>query len=208
VANSSPWQRIYEHGSRRYENARDGRPDHYRPRVPRAARARHDAVRFSGRIPPVYGGTIAPARLARSADGHVLTSSPSEARRQHSCGLMPVQHASCATAAPKALCGEMWTFYVRVQYQGKDVTMPLPLQVRWAGDTPVITLTEQSLPGMGAYTARVLIYQGRYAGTFAWEERWGYGIRWHHEAAGYAEVARPRAIQQLTRGTPYGRAPA
>jgi hypothetical protein len=61
---------------------------------------------------------------------------------------------------------ETWTFYVRVQYQGKDVTMPLPLQVKWAGDTPVITLTDQALPGLGTYTARVLLYQGRYAGTW------------------------------------------
>jgi hypothetical protein len=63
--------------------------------------------------------------------------------------------------------GDTWTFYVRVQYQGKDVTMPLPLQVMWAGDTPVITLTDQSLPGMGTYTARVLIYNGHYAGTWS-----------------------------------------
>lgn len=62
--------------------------------------------------------------------------------------------------------GDTWMFYVRVQYQGKDVTMPLPLQVKWAGDTPVITLTEQSLPAMGTYTARVLIYEDRYAGTW------------------------------------------
>jgi hypothetical protein len=63
--------------------------------------------------------------------------------------------------------GETWTFYVRVQYQGKDVTMPLPLQVKWAGDTPVITVTDQALPGMGTYTARVLLYKGHYAGTWS-----------------------------------------
>jgi hypothetical protein len=62
---------------------------------------------------------------------------------------------------------DTWTFYVRVQYQGKDVTVPMPLQVKWAGDTPVITLTEQALPGMGTYTARVLIYKDRYAGTWS-----------------------------------------
>jgi hypothetical protein len=63
--------------------------------------------------------------------------------------------------------GDTWTFYVRVQYKGKDVTMPLPLEVKWAGDTSVITLTDQALPGMGTYTARVLIYNGHYAGTWS-----------------------------------------
>jgi hypothetical protein len=63
--------------------------------------------------------------------------------------------------------GDTWTIYARVQYQGKDVTVPFPIQVKWAGDTPVITLTDQALPGMGAYTARVVIYKGRYAGTWS-----------------------------------------
>ncbi len=63
--------------------------------------------------------------------------------------------------------GDTWMFYARVQYQGKDVTVPFPIQVKWAGDTPVITLTEQALTGMGTYTARVLIYNGHYAGTWS-----------------------------------------
>jgi hypothetical protein len=63
--------------------------------------------------------------------------------------------------------GDTWTFYTRVQYGGKDVTMPLPITVKWAGDTPVITVTDQGLPGMGTYSARVVIYKGNYAGTWS-----------------------------------------
>lgn len=63
--------------------------------------------------------------------------------------------------------GDIWTFYARVQYQGKDVTLPFPVAVKWAGDTPVITMTDQALPGMGSYTARVIIYRGHYAGTWS-----------------------------------------
>lgn len=66
-----------------------------------------------------------------------------------------------------------WTFYVRVSMQGKEMTMPLPIEVKWAGDTPVITLTDKSLPGMGTYTARVVVYRGNYAGT--WSGRNGGG---------------------------------
>ena len=45
--------------------------------------------------------------------------------------------------------------------------------MKWAGDTPVITLTDQALPGMGTYTARVVVYRGQYAGT--WSGRNGGG---------------------------------
>jgi hypothetical protein len=35
----------------------------------------------------------------------------------------------------------------------------------WAGDTPVITLTDLSIPGVGSYTAHVVLYRDQYAGT-------------------------------------------
>ena len=62
--------------------------------------------------------------------------------------------------------GDNWTFYIKVTMQGREMTLPLPIEVKWAGDTPVITLTEKSLPGMGTYTARVVVYKGHYAGTW------------------------------------------
>jgi hypothetical protein len=69
--------------------------------------------------------------------------------------------------------GDNWTFYVRVAMQGKEMTLPLPIEVKWAGDTPVITLTDKTLPGMGTYTARVVIYRGNYAGTWSGKEGGG-----------------------------------
>jgi len=63
--------------------------------------------------------------------------------------------------------GDNWTFYVKVTMQGREMTLPLPIEVKWAGDTPVITLTNKSLPGMGTYTARVVVYKGQYAGTWS-----------------------------------------
>ena len=63
--------------------------------------------------------------------------------------------------------GGLWLFQVRIQYGARDVTLPLPLNVQWAGDTPVITLTDLSIPGIGTYTARVLIYRDQYAGTWS-----------------------------------------
>jgi hypothetical protein len=68
---------------------------------------------------------------------------------------------------------DQWTVYAKVEFRGQAMTVPLPLQIKWAGDTPMITLTDQALPGMGTYTARVLVYRGQYAGT--WSGRNGGG---------------------------------
>jgi hypothetical protein len=62
--------------------------------------------------------------------------------------------------------GDTWLFKARIQYGNHDVTLPLPLRVVWAGDTPVITVDKSPMPGLGKYSARVLIYDGRYAGTW------------------------------------------
>ena len=63
--------------------------------------------------------------------------------------------------------GDYWMFVARVQYGTKDVTVPMMLQVKWAGDTPVITLTDLTIPGLGTYTARVLIFRDHYAGYWS-----------------------------------------
>ncbi len=62
--------------------------------------------------------------------------------------------------------GDYWLFQARIKYGDKDVTVPLPLEVKWAGDTPVITLTELTIPALGTFSARVVIDNGKYAGTW------------------------------------------
>ena len=71
--------------------------------------------------------------------------------------------------------GETWLFHARVHYGSRDVTVPMPLTVKWAGDTPMVTLTDLSIPGLGGpYTARVFFYRGRYAGTWSAKSRGGH----------------------------------
>jgi hypothetical protein len=62
-----------------------------------------------------------------------------------------------------------WSFDARVQYNQKDFKVTIKVPVKFAGDTPVISLTRTTVPGMGMYDARVIFYQGAYAGT------WGAG---------------------------------
>ena len=71
------------------------------------------------------------------------------------------------------LKGDLWRFETRVQYAGHDLKIPVELQVKWAGDTPVITLTNQSVGGMGSFTVRIVVYKGQYAGT--WSSAKGHG---------------------------------
>lgn len=62
---------------------------------------------------------------------------------------------------------KLWTFTARIKYMKHDVTLPVTVPVVWAGDTPMITLTDFAIPGLGeAFSARVLFYDGRYAGTW------------------------------------------
>ena len=59
-----------------------------------------------------------------------------------------------------------WIFNVSMSYGTQQHTMPVPVTIEWAGDTPMITMTEQTIEGLGTFTARVLLYQGLYAGTW------------------------------------------
>lgn len=62
--------------------------------------------------------------------------------------------------------GDTWTIEARIQFGEKDVAIPVPVKVLWAGDTPVITVDKLWLPGLGTYTARVVVHNGLYAGTW------------------------------------------
>lgn len=62
--------------------------------------------------------------------------------------------------------GDRWLIWARIQYGSKDVNIPVPVAVKWAGDTPVISVTNAGLPGLGTYTARVMVYRNLYTGTW------------------------------------------
>jgi hypothetical protein len=68
------------------------------------------------------------------------------------------------------LGGELWLITSRIRYGDVDATVPVPVAVKWAGNTPVITLDEVTLPGMGTFSSRVLFHGNRYAGTWQHDE--------------------------------------
>ena len=71
------------------------------------------------------------------------------------------------------LTGETWLIHARLQYGSRDLPVPVPVIIKWAGDTPMITLTDLTLPGLGTFTARVLLYGDQYAGTWSAKDHGG-----------------------------------
>ena len=60
-----------------------------------------------------------------------------------------------------------WMIKSRVQYNEIDMVVPVPVKVEWAGDTPVIIVDDLVVPGGNTYSARVMIYEDSYAGTWS-----------------------------------------
>ena len=68
--------------------------------------------------------------------------------------------------------GDMWAITCRIKYGKHDVTVPIAIEVKWAGTTPVLTMDNLVIPGMGTFGARVVLHKDKYAGT------------WQHDDAG------------------------
>ena len=73
--------------------------------------------------------------------------------------------------------GSSWVINARMKYGEREVVAPIPVQVKWAGDTAVIIVDQLRVPGGAAqggagyggtaYSARVLIHDHTYAGTWS-----------------------------------------
>ena len=66
-----------------------------------------------------------------------------------------------------------WLIHARIKYGDHDVRVPVPVRILWVDDTPVVTLTDVMIPGMGTFTARVLFYGGQYVGVWSSGEKSG-----------------------------------
>ncbi|TWT85244.1 hypothetical protein Pla123a_00510 [Posidoniimonas polymericola] len=58
----------------------------------------------------------------------------------------------------------LWQIRARIRYGEHDVELPLTLPVDFAGDAAVIRVDNVGFPGLGVYSARVMIQGGKYAG--------------------------------------------
>jgi len=73
-----------------------------------------------------------------------------------------------AIVSVEKVSGSSWVINARM----RNVVMPIPVKVMWAGDTAVMIVDNLQLPSAGnyggtAYSARVMIYENTYAGTWS-----------------------------------------
>lgn len=68
-----------------------------------------------------------------------------------------------------------WLVHARIKYGEFDVVVPIPVQMNWAGDTAVLSVTDLAIPGLGeGFSSRLLFDRTRYAGTWAHGEVGGH----------------------------------
>ena len=85
---------------------------------------------------------------------------------------LPAQEDSYSVSKLEKMDDGRWLFTASMSYGDNTIAIPMPFDVIWSGDTPVITVSDQLIEGLGTFSARVLIYDGLYAGT------------WKHDAFG------------------------
>jgi hypothetical protein len=72
------------------------------------------------------------------------------------------------------ISGDSWVVNAKIKYNDREFIAPLPIKVRFAGDTPVIIVDDLSMPGgTRSYSARVMIYEHTYSGTWSGGEHGG-----------------------------------
>ncbi len=120
-------------------------------------------------VPPAAAGDDAKqaqreAKFAQSLSGAVLvgTFSIDGVKAEK----LPFTERYELKSVKKAKDG-LWTFTAHVTYLKLDVTLPITVPVVWAGDTPMVSLNNATLPGLGnQLSAKVIFDEGRYAGTW------------------------------------------
>ncbi len=102
--------------------------------------------------------------------------------------------------------GDAWVLTVGIKYSDNDIEMELPpLEIKWADGTPVITVDQMTIPGLGTFDARVLIRKNKYAGTWSHNDVGGHlygriekmdetGEQPMNETGADDEQAEPKAI--------------
>ncbi len=69
---------------------------------------------------------------------------------------------------------DLWQFTARMSYGDVRTAIPFAVPLVWVGDTPMITMTDMGIPGMGSFSVRLFFYGDRYAGTWQSERAGGH----------------------------------
>ncbi len=61
---------------------------------------------------------------------------------------------------------DSWRFNARLRYGTVDTTLPIVVPLKWIDDTPVIMMSDYSIPALGTFSVRLLFIGDRYSGTW------------------------------------------
>jgi hypothetical protein len=70
--------------------------------------------------------------------------------------------------------GDKWIVNAKMKYGDKEIVMPVPVQMKFVGDTAIMEVNNLAVPGGGTYTARLMFYERTYSGT--WKSPRGGGM--------------------------------
>jgi hypothetical protein len=70
--------------------------------------------------------------------------------------------------------GDAWIISAKMKYGDREFVMPIPVKMRFTGDVAILTVDNLQIPNGGTYTARLLIYERTYSGT--WKGQRGGGM--------------------------------
>ena len=79
-----------------------------------------------------------------------------------------------AIALAKKLNGDDWVITSKMKIGENEVDIPIVIKVYWADDTPVMSLTDLTIPGLGTFTSRVMFHGDRYVGTWQHGDKGGH----------------------------------
>ncbi len=88
--------------------------------------------------------------------------------------MAPAPEEYTITSARKLIDGDQWMITARIKYGKTDKSFPVPIDIKWAGTTPIMTLDKVTIPGLGTFSTRVVIHEGLYAGTWQHDEVGGH----------------------------------
>ncbi|REJ74150.1 MAG: hypothetical protein DWQ36_23590 [Acidobacteria bacterium] len=64
--------------------------------------------------------------------------------------------------------GDVWVFEYSMSYGDNEAnTLEIPVRVLFVEDTPLLTMSEQEVPGLGTFSVRLVFHGDRYGGMWS-----------------------------------------
>jgi hypothetical protein len=89
---------------------------------------------------------------------------------------------------------DQWVINAKMKYGKNEFVMPVPVRVKWSGETPMLIVDKLSMGPDRSYSARVLFFDGMYSGSWNSASGYGgvlYGVVDHEAPAAKTEEKKP-----------------